>query len=69
VGFVIGVVSRSQPLGLAMGAFGATRSIYVHFIAHGRDVVFPKNTAMEIGIGPRPESPAQATPVDSTSKR
>jgi hypothetical protein len=45
---------RSQPFSMAMGAFGASRSIYVHFIARGRDVVFPKNTTMQIGIGPRP---------------
>jgi hypothetical protein len=69
VGFVVGAVSRSQPLGMAMGAFGASRSIYVHFIARGRDVVFPRNTAMEIGIGPRPESPTQAKPADGTNKQ
>jgi hypothetical protein len=67
VGFVIGVASRVQPLGIAMGALGASRSIYVHFIARGRDVVFPKNTAMEIGIGPRPESPAQAKPTNNSA--
>jgi len=66
VGFVIGFASRVQPLGLAMGALGASRSIYVHFIARGRDVVFAKNTAMEIGIGPRPESPIQAQPTNDT---
>jgi hypothetical protein len=53
---------------MAMGAFGASRSIYVHFIARGRDVVFPKNTAMEIGIGPRPESPTQLKPADGSTK-
>ncbi|HME12985.1 MAG TPA: hypothetical protein VKF79_09005 [Candidatus Acidoferrum sp.] len=66
VGFVVGLASRSQPLGLAMGAFGASRSVYVHFIARGRDVVFPKNTAMEIGLGPRPDSPAQTKPAEDT---
>ena len=69
VGLVIGAVSRSQPLGMAMGAFGASRSIYVHFIARGRDVVFPKNTAMEIGIGSRPESPTQLKPADGSTKQ
>jgi hypothetical protein len=34
-----------------MGALGAARSIYIHFIARGRDVVFPKNTSMEIALG------------------
>jgi hypothetical protein len=53
VGIVVGLVARSQPLGIAMGALGAGRSVYIHFIARGRDVVFPENTAMEIGIGVR----------------
>jgi hypothetical protein len=42
-----------------MGALGAGRSVYVHFIARGREVVFPKNTAMQIGIGTR-HAPASA---------
>jgi hypothetical protein len=60
VGIAMGVAIRSQPLGLAMGALGASRSIYAHFIARGRDVSFPKNTAMEIGIGTHP--PTTPTP-------
>ncbi len=54
VGIAVGIAARSNPLGLAMGAFGASRSVYIHFIARGRDVVFPENTAMQIGIGSRP---------------
>jgi hypothetical protein len=60
VGIAMGLAVRSQPLGLAMGALGASRSIYIHFIARGHDVSFPKNTALEIGIGTHP--PAIATP-------
>jgi hypothetical protein len=60
VGIAMGLAVRSQSLGLAMGAFGAGKSIYTHFIARGHDVSFPKNTAMEIGIGTRP--PATTTP-------
>lgn len=56
VGFAIGVASRSQPLGMAMGAFGASRSIYVHFFAPGHNVVLPKYTAMDITIGTRQPS-------------
>jgi hypothetical protein len=62
VGIALGAAVRSQPLGMAMGAVGASRSIYVHFLARGRDVVFPKNTAMEIGIGVRQETPPPAKP-------
>ena len=53
VGIVIGATVHSQPLALAMGAFGASRSIYDHFIARGRDVVFAKHTGIEISVGTR----------------
>jgi hypothetical protein len=61
---------------MAMGALGASRSIYIHFLARGRDVVFPKNTAMQIGIGPRPIPPspqpganiAKSKPLPSQSR-
>jgi hypothetical protein len=65
VGIVLGLAVRSQSLGMAMGALGASRSIYLHFIARGRDVVFPKNTAMEIGIGSRPSEPHEQKPVEA----
>ena len=58
VGIAVGIAARSNPLGIAMGALGASRSVYIHFIARGRDVVFPENTAMQIGIGLRPVPPA-----------
>ena len=51
VGIAIGAFAHSQPLGMAMGAYGASMSVYSHFIARGRDLVFPKDTAMEIAIG------------------
>ncbi len=53
VGIAVGIAAHSEPLGIAMGALGASRSVYTHFVARGRDVVFPENTAMEIGISVR----------------
>jgi hypothetical protein len=53
VGMVVGAVARSRAFGTTMGAYGAAVSVYSHFIARGREVVFPKNTAMQIGIGTR----------------
>ncbi len=53
VGLVLGAAVKSQPFGMAMGAYGAGTSVYTHFIARGQDVVFPRNTVMEIGIGSR----------------
>ena len=60
VGFAIGIAARSQPLGMAMGAFGASRSIYTHFFADGRNVVLPKYTAMDITIATREKATAPA---------
>ena len=62
VGMVAGALIHSRAFGYTMGAYGAGSSVYTHFLARGREVEFPKNTAMEIGIGARPETPAAPTP-------
>lgn len=67
VGFAIGIAVRSQPLGMAMGAFGASRSIYTHFFAEGRNVVLPKYTAMDITIGARDNAASAAPGPGATS--
>lgn len=68
VGIVIGATVRSQPLAIAMGAFGASRSIYNNFMARGTDVVFAKHTAMEIGVDTRGVAPRQtAGPAGNNS--
>jgi len=46
-------------------------SVYSHFMARGREVVFPKNTAMQIGIGTRaatarPPAPDATPPAVSS---
>jgi hypothetical protein len=66
VGIAMGIFVHSQPLGMAMGAYGASMSVYSHFVARGHELVFPKNTAMEVSIGTRPAPPAPVTtkPVD-----
>jgi hypothetical protein len=67
VGMVLGAFVHSQPLGMAMGAYGASMSVYSHFIARGRDVMFPKNTSLEIGIGAGGDvgpKPAEGTPTE-----
>jgi hypothetical protein len=60
VGIVIGAAVKSHPLAIAMGAFGAGRSIYNNFIARGRDVVFPKYTVMQIAVDTRETPPGQS---------
>jgi hypothetical protein len=68
VGLAMGVFVHSQPLGMAMGAYGASSSIYSHFIARGHELVFPKNTAMEVAIGPRPSAPSTNSPKPADTK-
>jgi hypothetical protein len=63
IGIALGLAVHSHPLGMAMGAYGGGMSIYTHFIARGRDVVFPKNTAMDIGIGTRRPAADVAAPT------
>lgn len=67
VGMVLGLAVHSRALGYTMGAYGAGVSLYSHFIARGNEVVFPRNTAMEIGIGTRREGAAQQTPTVSAT--
>lgn len=59
VGITMGVLIHSRVFGYTMGAYGAGMSIFTHFVARGRDVVFPKNTEMDIGIGTREALPAK----------
>jgi hypothetical protein len=61
IGAALGVFVHSRALGYSMGAYGAGMSVYTHFIARGRDVVFPKDTAMQIGLGTR--APGAHDPV------
>ncbi|HEX4786238.1 MAG TPA: hypothetical protein VH350_18000 [Candidatus Sulfotelmatobacter sp.] len=58
VGMVLGLAVHSRALGYTLGAYGAGMSVYSGFFARGHEVVFPKNTAMEIGIGRRQEGTA-----------
>jgi hypothetical protein len=57
LGMALGLAVHSRALGYTMGAYGAGKSAYSGFIARGHEVVFPKNTTMEIGIGRRQEGP------------
>jgi hypothetical protein len=53
VGAILGACVQSRTFGYTMGAYGAGMSIYRNFMARGHEVVFPKNTAMQISIGSR----------------
>jgi len=51
VGLIVGALAHSRALGTGMGVYGASMSIYSHFLSRGRDVVYPKDMSMLIGLG------------------
>jgi hypothetical protein len=68
VGALLGALVQSRTFSYSMGAYGAGMSVYMHFIARGRDVVFPKDTAMQIGLGVHdssPQAPPRSQPAHS----
>jgi len=68
VGIALSLAVKSQPFGMAMGAYGASRSVYSHFIARGQEVIFPTNTLMEIGIGSRGKTVLKPTGQENSSQ-
>lgn len=69
VGIVIGAAVSSHPLAIAMGAFGASRSIYNNFIARGREVVFPEFTAMLIAVDTREAATGQSPAGNNAAEK
>ena len=64
IGIVLGVAVHSRAFASGMGIYGAGISVYSHFLARGRDVVYPKDTAMAIGFGTRvTRTPAAQHPL------
>lgn len=62
VGMAVGMLARSRVVASGFGAYGAATSIYYKFLARGRDVVYPKDMAMVIGLGTRdrPTPPSES---------
>jgi hypothetical protein len=67
VGMVLGVAVKSRAFGRAMGAYGAGMSVYSNFMTRGREVVFPKNMAMDVGVGQRDSGTPSASEKDAAS--
>lgn len=61
-GALLSLAVKSQPVSIAFGAYGASASVYSHFLSRGRDVVLPKDTPLEIGFGV-PHATASQTKV------
>lgn len=53
VGTLVGAFARSRTVATGFGAYGAARSIYAHFLAPGRNVVYPNNMSMVLALGSR----------------
>ncbi len=51
VGAVASLLAHSRPVSAGFAFYGAGWAVYSHFVARGVDVVFPKNTPMEIRFG------------------
>jgi len=50
-GAVITLLAHSRPVSAGFAFYGAGWAVYSHLVARGVDVVFPKNTPMEIRFG------------------
>lgn len=61
-GTLISLAAKSQPVSMAFAAYGAGNSVYNNFLARGKDVVFVKNTPLEIGFSEPHQKPAEKKP-------
>jgi hypothetical protein len=61
-GALISFVAKSSPVSMAFAAYGASTSLYFNFLSRGRDVVFRKDTPLEVGFGTRHPSETAAQP-------
>lgn len=62
IGLVTGALVHSRALASTFGVYGASMSVYDHFLSHGHDVDYPKDTAMAIGFGARVTGTQKAAP-------
>jgi len=52
IGRIAALSSGSRIVGGTIGAVATARTVYTRFFAHGRDVVFPKDTRIEVEVDP-----------------
>ena len=58
VGPMVGAFADSRVVASGFGFYGAAMSVYSDFLARGRDLNYPKDMSMLIGLGTREPSPA-----------
>jgi len=61
-GTLISLAAKSQPVSMAFAAYGAGTSVYNNFLSRGKDVVFIKNTPLEIGFSEPHQKAAEKKP-------
>lgn len=66
IGLIVGLTYRSHTYGILMSAYGGGRSIYNNFLGMGRNIVFPKDTVMEIGFGNRTSLPMPSANAENS---
>jgi hypothetical protein len=64
VGTIVGAFAHSRVVASGFGFYGAGMSVYSHFLARGRDVVYPKDMSMILDLGTRKEK--QQPSADTT---
>ena len=57
MGLIGAAVSQiTRPVGIAMGAYGAARTIYTNVLGKGREVTFPADTPIQVRLAPGPSA-------------
>jgi len=69
VGTIVGAFAHSRVVASGFGFYGAAMSVYSHFLARGRDVVYPKDMSMMIGLGAREKPAAGVEPTTNSGGR
>jgi hypothetical protein len=62
VGALVSLGAKSQPVSIALGVYGASSSVYTNFLSRGHEVIFPKDTPLEIGFGSPHAAASQTMP-------
>jgi type IV secretory pathway VirB10-like protein len=58
MGLVGAAVSQiTRPVGIAMGVYGAVRTVYTNILGKGREVTFPTDTPIQVRLAPGPSAP------------
>jgi len=52
IGVAVGQITR--PVGIAMGVYGAARTVYTNVLGRGREVIFAQDTPIQVRLAPGP---------------